>query len=191
MAIEDIFRALEEQADAECKDVLDNAKAQAEAILAEAREEAETIHRRRMEQAEVAVKSKTMQMTNAARLENRRKTAAVKERAIAGVFDGAAEKLAKYRDDPAYAGTFQALLDEALAGVSGPVDVMVDPKDRQLAESVLKTAGLTYEVKDSETSGGVAVVAGEGRIFRRNTFEDRLAKVRQRSQAMVSEILFS
>ncbi len=49
MAIEDIFRALEEQADAECKEVLDNAKVQADAILAEAREEAEAIRRRRLE----------------------------------------------------------------------------------------------------------------------------------------------
>jgi V/A-type H+/Na+-transporting ATPase subunit E len=191
MAIEDIFRALEEQADAECKTVLDNAKAQADAIMAEAREEAEAIRRRRREQVEATVKSRTMQMVNAAKLENRRKTAAVKEAAIEGVFDGAAAQLAKSRKDAGYARTFNALLEEALEGVTGHVEVRVDPGDRALAEPVLNAAGLSFELQDVPTSGGVVVVAGEGRIYRRNTFEDRLGKVRQRSQAMVSEILFS
>ncbi len=191
MAIEDIFRALEEQADAECKEVLDNAKAQADAILAEAREEAEALRRKRLEQAEAAVKSKTMQMLNAAKLENRRKTAALKEQAIGSVFDEAAGKLAKSRDDTAYADTFRELLEEALAGVTGGVEVLVDPRDKALAESLLTSMGIAYEIKDVQTSGGVSIVASEGRIFRRNTFEDRMAKVRQRSQATVSEILFS
>lgn len=191
MAIEDIFRALEEQADAECRSVLDNAKAQADAILAEAREEAEAIRRRRLEQAEATVRSKTMRMVNAAKLENRRKTAALKEQAIGGVFDGAADRLGGVRNDPSYPDMFRGLLEEALSGMTGKVEVMVDPKDRALAEPALKSAGVEYELKDVPTSGGCVVVAGEGRIYRRNTFEDRLDKVRQRSQAMVSEILFS
>lgn len=191
MAIQDIFRALEEQADAECQSVLDNAKTQADAIMAEAREEAEAIRQRRLERAEAAVRSKTMQMVNAARLDNRRKTAAIKEQAIADVFDAAAEKLSKYRDGGAYAQTFGALLDEALAGVDGSVEVSVDPRDRAMADAALQQSGVVYELKEADASGGVIVIARDGRIYRRNTFEDRLAKVRQRSQAAVSEILFS
>lgn len=191
MAIEDIFRALEEQADAECQSVLDNAKTQADAIMAEAREEAEAIRQRRLERAEAAVRSKTMQMVNAAKLENRRKTAAIKEQAIGDVFDAAGGRLAQYRGDAGYAQTFRALLDEAFTGVTGDVEVEVDARDRATAEDVLKGAGVGYTITETDISGGVAVIAGGGRIFRRNTFEDRLAKVRQRSQATVSEILFS
>ena len=43
MAIEDIFRALEEQADRDCRDILDGAKATAKSIDADAKAEAETI----------------------------------------------------------------------------------------------------------------------------------------------------
>lgn len=191
MAIEDIFRALEEQADAECQSVLDNAKSQADAIMAEAREEADGIRQRRLERAEAAVRSKTMQMVNAAKLENRRKTAAIKEQAIGDVFDAAAERLAKYRDASGYQQTFKGLLEEALVGVDGDVEVEVDARDREMAEAVLKEAGVPFSVIETQSAGGVAVVAGGGRIYRRNTFSDRLAKVRQRSQATVSEILFS
>lgn len=191
MAIEDIFRALEEQADAECKTVLDNAKAQADAILAEAREEADAIKRRRLEQVESAVQNKMRQALNAAKLENRRKTAAIKEAAIDDVFDGASAELGKLREGGTYQETLRALLEEALEGVTGPVEVLVDARDQELAEPLLKSAGVSYEINPTETSGGIVVVAGDGRIYRRNTFEDRLGKLRQRSQASVSEILFS
>lgn len=191
MAIEDIFRALEEQADAECRDILDNAKAQAAAVMAEAKEEAAAIKRRYLEQAEASVKSKTMQMVNAAKLENRRRTAALKEQAIGAVFDNAGQKLGKLRGDAAYPAVFRGLLDEALSGVTGDVEIHCAPSDRALAEEALGSSGLTYEFKDLDTSGGVVVVYGDGRIYRRNTLEDRLGKVRQRSQATVSDILFS
>lgn len=191
MAIEDIFRALEEQADAECKTVLDNAKAQADAIIAEARDEADAMKRKRLEQVEAAVHGKMRQQVNAAKLENRRKTAAIKETAIRDVFDGAGGELGKLRGGAGYEATFRSLLEEALEGVSGPIEVQCDTADAALAESLLKGTGLAYEIRPIETSGGAVVVAGEGRIYRRNTFEDRLDKLRQRSQASVSEILFS
>jgi vacuolar-type H+-ATPase subunit E/Vma4 len=191
MAIEDIFRALEGQADEECKAILDNAKAQADSILEEAREEADGIRQRHLEQAEASVKHKTMQMVNAAKLDNRRKIAALKEQAIADVFEGAGEVLSKMRGDATYPDVFRRLLDEALAGMTGKVEVQVDAKDRALAEAAMKASGLSYEILETPSAGGVTILAGEGRIFRRNTFEDRLAKLRQRSQASVSEILFS
>ena len=76
-----------------------------------------------------------MQMVNAAKLENRRKTAASKRTPSASVFDAAAEKLAKYRDDAGYSQTFRSLLDEAARRCDGSVEVVVDPRDRALAEA--------------------------------------------------------
>jgi vacuolar-type H+-ATPase subunit E/Vma4 len=76
--------------------------------------------------------------------------------------------------------------------VSGEMVVLVDPADEELARRVLADTGVDAEVRgELSTSGGVAVLTGNGRIMRRNTLEDRLDKVRHSIQSEVAEILFS
>ena len=192
MAIEDIFRALEEQADRDCRDILDGAKATAKSIDADAKAEAETIKADKLAVADAAVRTKVGQVVNAAKLANMKEMAAAKDRGIAAVYDGAAGKLAGLRSTPGYAQLFKALAEESLAGVaSNDVVVKVDPADKALAESTLKELGITATVDASlSTVGGLVVLTSGGRIRRRNTLEDRLDKVRSTRQAEVAEILF-
>jgi vacuolar-type H+-ATPase subunit E/Vma4 len=191
MALQDIIRALEEQADAEYREVLEDAKLQAKSITTEAKEEAGRIRQRKVDQAEAGVKTKAAQLENSARLQNRRDVAALKDRGIGEVFDGALKALDKVRDGKGYEALFAALAQEALAGVEGHADVEVDPRDAKLAESVLGGMGVDFTLKpELKTAGGVVVVAGDGRIFRRNTLEDRLEKVRKIAQSQTAEILF-
>ncbi|MBW6467901.1 MAG: V-type ATP synthase subunit E [Coriobacteriia bacterium] len=192
MALEDIFRALDEQADKECEDILATARAQAEAILADAEEQAAGICSACVEHTESAMQRKTAKQTNAARLEGKKKVASVKEAAVSDAFEKSAERLASIRTRDTYPGIFKSLVSEAFAGVSGDMVLLVDPSDEALARQALDELGVDAEVRtELSTSGGVAVLTGNGRIMRRNTLEDRLDKVRNFIQSDVAEILFS
>lgn len=192
MALEDIFRALEEQATNDIAQVIADAEAHAQAILEEAEASAATVRAARVQDAERQARARSMQGLNAARLEARKRQAGVKERAIADVFDRALERLGTVRSDSAYREVFTRLAEEALAGVSGDVVVLVDPADVSLAEQVISSLGVQATVKpDITTSGGLVVVTGGGAISRRNTFESRLEKLKSSAQAQVAEMVFA
>jgi len=191
MAIEDIFRALEEQADRDCREILDSAKATAKSVEADAKAEAESIKSAKVEAADAAVRTKAGQIVNAAKLENMKELAAGKDRGIEAVYAGALAALGDLRGKAAYPKLFRALAEEALAGLGTDVVVLTDPTDASLAESTLRELGIVAAVEPSiSTAGGLVVLTGGGRIRRRNTFEDRLGKVRTTRQAEVAEILF-
>ncbi len=192
MALEDIFRALDEQAQKECEDILSAARAQADAIAEDAADQAGGICTECVDQTDTAVRLKAAKTTNAAKLEGKKSVAAVKETAMDAAFDKAGARLASIRGTDAYAGILEMLTAEAAAGVTGEMAVLVDPADEALAKQVVAGLGIQAEVRpELSTSGGVVVVTGNGRIVRRNTFEDRLEKVKQTVQSEVAEILFS
>jgi vacuolar-type H+-ATPase subunit E/Vma4 len=190
MAIEDIFRALEEQADAECSEILRVAEAQAASLKEEARREADRIKAQKLAVVEDVVKAKAGKTLNAARLEKRKALAAVRDRAVDGVFDDALVKLGKMRGTGEYERVFAALAGEALGGMTGECEILVDPADIALAEKASASLGVGCTVKaGASTKGGLVATMHGGRITRRNTFESRLAKVRTLAQARVAEIL--
>lgn len=192
MALEDIFRALDEQADKDVEDILATARAQSEAIEADAEEQAEAVRSAAVERTEAAMRLKAAKQINAARLEGKKGMASVKEAAVSDAFDKAADTLKSVRNRPDYPAIFEALVREAIAGVSGEKVLLVDPADESLARQVLDKLGVDAEVRaELSASGGVAVLSGNGRIMRRNTFDDRLDKVRHSIQSEVAEILFS
>lgn len=192
MALDDIFTALEEQAEVECTEILESAREQVSVIAEEAAEEAATIRNRRVENAERAATAITGQQLNAARLEAKKRVASVKEAAVRDVYDLARADLSKVRGAAGYEALFRDLAAEAIEGVSGQIEVLVDPADVKLAESVLPGLAPGTVVRgEIATTGGLVVVFQEGRIMRRNTLEDRLEKSRRWTQAHVAEMLFA
>lgn len=193
MAIEDIFRALEEQADEEVEEILRVAKAQAASIEAEGREEAARITESRVGTAEEAVRARANKAVNAARLEARRALASVREAAVDRVFTDAAAQLAATRGSAEYVAVFAALAEEALTGVEGECEMHVVPGDAELAAKVVASLGAQacVVVPTLESIGGLTVTYDGGRVVRQNTFESRLAKVRGLASARVAEVLTS
>lgn len=192
MAIEDIFRALEEQADAEVNEILRIAQVQADAVLQEARDEADRIVSARVHTAEESVKAKSAKGVNAARMQARRDLAAVRDAAVERVFGLAAEKLAALHGTAAYEPVFKALVTEAVAGIDGAFELLVSPGDAALAQKVVSELDIECTVSPTlESTGGVVVAYDGGRVVRQNTFESRLAKVRGLAQAKVAEVLTS
>ena len=191
MAIEDIFRALEEQADRDCREILDGAKAQAKGIETDAKAEADKIKADKLAAADAAVRVKVGQTLNSAKLANKKDIAAAKDAGIEAVYADALNELAKVRGSKGYEDLFKSLAEEAAAGLAGDVSLLVDPSDADLAKRTLGALGLSGSVDASgSTVGGVTAVTEGERVFRRNTFEDRLRKVRKTRQAEVAEILF-
>jgi len=192
MALEDIFRALEDQAQQECELILQVARDQAQAIAEDAADQAETIRANRVEEAERTTRHKASQSVNSARLESKKRVAAVKEAGVSVAFDDALKSMGSLRTTSGYPAIFKALVEEAVSGLEGEMEVWVDPADEALAKSTLADLGLTASVRpEIKTSGGVVMTISDGRIMRRNTIEDRLEKVRLMAQADVAEILFS
>jgi vacuolar-type H+-ATPase subunit E/Vma4 len=191
MAIEDILKALDDQADAESAAVIDEAHEHAKLIVDEGEREAQSIHDGFHRQAERVAGSEAAKLVNAARLEAKMIVSSVKGDAVTAVFDAAKAKLSSVRDS-GYESLFAQLAAEAFAGVSGEVTVFAAPADAQLAERAAAAAGVAATVDPTlETAGGLIVEANGGRVVRRNTLEDRLERSRQLIQADVATVLFS
>jgi vacuolar-type H+-ATPase subunit E/Vma4 len=192
MAIEDILRALDDQAQADSEAVLEEAREHAKLIVEEGKREAQQIHDRFTRQAESVSNAAAAKKVNAARLESKMIVSSVKGDAVVSVFDSALGKLDELRSSGAYEPLFMALAKEAFAGLDGAVTVVVAAPDAALASKAAEAAGLTATVDPTmTTAGGLVVEAYDGRIVRRNTLEDRLERTRQMLQADVAKVLFS
>src|SRR5574340_1164164 len=146
MAIEDIFKALEEQCDDEVNQILHLATVQSDAVEREAREEADRITKARISAAEEAVRVKAAKAENAARLQVRRDLAAVRENAVDAVFAEASERLAAMRGTAAYERVFADLAKEALQGVDEECEIQVGSADAALAKKIAGGAGVKCSV---------------------------------------------
>jgi len=171
---------------------LKTAGAQADSIIGEAAEQEKAICAQHIEAAGQNMRVAASKKRNAARVAAQKRLAVTKEAAITRVFEAAASELSLIRQADGYETLFKVLLEEALDGASGVPTILVDPRDRELAQTIVDASGRGGEVRpEITTDGGVMVVFGDGRILRRNTLEDRLQKAKQQAQATVVEILFS
>jgi len=192
MAIEDIFRALEEQADSEVNHILHVATVQADAVEHEARDEAERITGAKIEAADVAVRAKATKAVNAARLQVKRDLAEVRDNTVDAAFKEATERLAAMRGTAEYERVFMALAREATAGIEGECVIEVAPADESLAKKVASELGVAATVSPTlEAIGGLVTSTHDGRVVHRNTFESRLVKARSIAGAKVAEVLTS
>ena len=191
MAIDDILRALDDQAQADCEETVGEAREHAKLILEEAERQAQQVHETFVRQVERAASAEASKKVNAARLEAKMTVSTVKGDGVTSVFDSARNQLASVRN-VGYDGLFTALAAEALSGVSGPVTVRTAPADTALAENALAGLGIAADVVgDLDTAGGLVVETGGGKIVRRNTLESRLDRASQFVRADVARVLFS
>jgi vacuolar-type H+-ATPase subunit E/Vma4 len=191
MAIEDIIKALDDQAQADCDAVVAEAHEHAKLILDDAQHSAEAIHENFARQVERIAKSGASKIVNAARLEAKMEVSSAKGDGVASVFESARGKLTSLRSGD-YDRLFDALAAEALAESGGDITIHVVDTDVERAKRAAAANGVAGEVVgDLDAVGGIVVEAFGGRVIRRNTFEDRLDRVSQIVQADVARVLFS
>ncbi len=192
MAIEDILKALDDQAHSECDQILAEADAEAKAIVDEAKVQAERIRTQRMDRVKQVAEPKAQQLVNAARLSNRRELESARMQAVDSVFEDAKQRLVALKQDPGrYEPVMRSLLKEASVNSNGDSAVLIDPADEELVRRLMTDMALTCSVQTVATPyGGVTLTSHEGKIARRNTLDDRLELVRSSSRAAVAEMLF-
>lgn len=192
MAVEDIFRALDKQADEDCAAMLAHARAQSEKIIEEAKEQAAAMRTEKLAQVEREVNLERNKRLNQARLDGKKRASAERERLIQEVFVTAEQKVSKVRERADYQPVLERLLSEALSGVDAADAVVhADPRDEAAVKKAMAAlapnAGLSL---DMNTTGGVKVTMADGKVQRVNTIESRLAKARRVVKWNVAAALF-
>lgn len=192
MAIEDIFRALDKQAEEDCQALLSHARAQAERIIEDAETEAEGIVEERVKKVQKDLEVLKNQRLNSARLDGKKRASAERERLVQEAFEQADGRVAKIRERKDYEQIFARLLSEALEGVGHQSTVVhVDPRDADLARDAIEQMKLDAELStDLDTVAGVRITMAEGKVARQNTLESRLAKARRIMKSDAAAALF-
>ena len=187
MAIEDIFRALEEQADAECTEMLRHRRGAGRRRSSMRRARRRSASRQQKIDGCRGTRSgsRRRKTINAARLENSETLAAVREqRGRRCLRRARSSGSARCGASAEYERVFRALAEEAFAGVDGRVSsVQVDPADAAAGDEGRCRAGRPATRRDADARHGRRRSSSStvgGRVTRRNTFEDRLDKVRTR-----------
>lgn len=191
MAIEDILKTLDEQAQEDCDAVLGEAREHAALILDDAQRSAREVHEGFARQVERVARADAARAINAARLEAKMKVSSARGDGVSSVFETAKSQLRNVRG-AGYDDLFARLAAEAFEGLEGAVVVRVAPDDAERARSAAVVAGLSADIDPTlDAAGGLVVEAHGGRVIKRNTLEDRLDRASQFMQADVAKVLFS
>ena len=189
MALEDIFRALEEEAEGEATRVRTEAQTEADRILAAAEEQAESYRIARIERAEAGLSSKTTRAVAAAGTQVRRQVASARDKQIDAVFTEARRRLLEVRESADYDRLLAALIAEGVENLEPPLVVRVAPQDVEVARRAVAAAASVEPAEDIDA--GAVVTGSGGGLVRDNRLTDRLERVRELARARVAELLFS
>ena len=171
MALDDLLRAIEAEADEE-RLLADRERAASAAALVEAaRREAAALQAQLAEAPEGESLAAAERVRAVARLQAAAAVRVAHEEAYASLLDRVREELSVLRGSAAYPGVFRALLNESRAALPDAGELRVDRLDADLA---ISTAGDLRVVAVLDTWGGMELAGDDGRTIR-NTLEERLA----------------
>jgi V/A-type H+/Na+-transporting ATPase subunit E len=186
---------LEKEASAEIEAMLSEARSRASEIVAAAKAEADDTLKQRDYSAKSQSEATLVRARSAAQLEASSLRLRAQQSAIEGVFEGVKGKLSGVMADQAqYGGILEKLLKEALAGMGGVnnvASVVVNSKDKALAEKIAAAVGLTGKVTTSDTVQGGVRLQGNNSISVENTLHGRLDALRDELASAVSGVLFN
>ncbi|MFI7426877.1 hypothetical protein ACIBPB_07805 [Micromonospora sp. NPDC049836] len=171
MALDDLLRAIEAEAD-EQRLLADRATAASAAAIVEAAGlQAAALQAQLAAAPEAESLAAAETVRAAARLQAAAAVRAAREQAYRSLLDRIREKLSGLRGSAAYPAVFRALLDESRAALPDARELRVDPHDADLATSM---AGELRVVAVLDAWGGLELAGDDGRTIR-NTLEERLA----------------
>ena len=194
MALADILRDIEHDADAEIARIRADAEHEAEALLQAARSAAD-VASDEMSEARRAGSDETRQRLVAqAETEATATLREAREDVFARVLARVRERLAGLRSEPTYGSVLRSLVVEALDALPDATTVVADPRDAEAVDSILAEVdpsggrGLLVEPA-LETWGGVEVSATDARVVVRNTLEERLERATGRLRPLVARVV--
>lgn len=129
---------------------------------------------------------------NAARVKAQSSEADARFELYDDFFKAIAQELSLMRNDsPNYGDTLKRLIVDVTSNLPGAV-ISVDRRDEILAKSIAEELGDNFEIKaDIITAGGCIATSSDGRLYRENTFESRLMRVRSEYVSNIWRVLSS
>jgi vacuolar-type H+-ATPase subunit E/Vma4 len=171
MALDDLLRAIEAEADEERLLAEREMAASAAAVVDAARREAPIREAQLAGAPEAESRAAAERVRALARLQAAVAVRVAREEAYVSLLGRVRENLSALRGSAAYPQVFRSLLDESRAALPEAGELRVDPRDAELAASM---AGDLRVAAVLDTSGGLELAGDDGRTIR-NTLEERLA----------------
>jgi V/A-type H+/Na+-transporting ATPase subunit E len=189
MALKDLLSALEADAAAESERLRAEADAEAARIVEKAESEARALeqHAARTDDAdlgrELERRRSEARLAAAARLRDEH------EAGVSSLQAALRRRLDALRGTNGYPAVLRASIEESLAAAPAGSALRVDPRDAQLARTIVRELGARLEVRpELETVGGVELVAEDRRTVR-NTIEERLHNAESQLRVLAAELL--
>jgi V/A-type H+/Na+-transporting ATPase subunit E len=170
MALDDLLRAIETEADADRAHAAEEAAAAAARIVEDARRDADALETELADAGAAEGRAAAARERALARLDAAATIRSAREEAFVSLISGIRAGLAAVRETSAYPELFHALVAESRAALPDAGVLRVDPRDAELAGGV--APGLRIEAT-LDTWGGVELVSDDGRTVR-DTLEERL-----------------
>jgi vacuolar-type H+-ATPase subunit E/Vma4 len=192
LALDDILRALEDNAEDRIEAIKQDAQQRVNEIISEVEREASRTRRLRLKRIEDAIKSECTGIVYSASLKAKNELIKVQEEMVDEAFRLAEERLTEQRSKEEYPKIFELLLDECLEALDGEVVLQVRQDDRALVESLMVNRQAPYRISETplEASGGLVAGSPDGEIVVHNSFESRLSKARETLRLEISNALF-
>ena len=198
------FDALSEatvrKAQQEAEQILERAQRVSERDLKKARDQAERSKNARTEQTKTRLALEKKKIRSRIRLEARKERLMWKEERVEAVFQEALSRLAVMPRDEAYREILKRSVSEGIAVLNKErVRVVLNEKDRSLfdrrfchtlSEDSGRPVALILSEEIHRASGGAIVRTEDDRVAFDNTFEARLARMKDGLRGEVAEGLF-
>jgi len=193
LALEDILRALDDNAEDRIEVIKQDAQQRVNEIISEVEKDASRSRRLRIKKMEDAIKSECTGIVYSASLKAKNELIKAQEETVNEAFRLAEQRLAGLRSNEEYPRVFELLLDECLEVLEGEVVLRVRADDRDLLDKLMANRGAPYSISETplEASGGLFAGSPDGEVIVYNSFESRLTKAKETLRLEISNALFA
>ena len=194
MALEDILRAMEEQAGTEVVRIKTQAENEASAIAAKAEEEAREIKARHLAGSDLLgrLQNERARLLNEAKRVALHRLMATRESLLGEAFGAAEAQLTRLREKPEYPEYLARLTQEVVGELGRELRILVDARDAGLMRRITAQLGVEAEISTGLNSrGGLEATTPDGRIGVVNTVEARLKRAEGYLRREIASLLFA
>jgi vacuolar-type H+-ATPase subunit E/Vma4 len=193
LAIDDILRALEDNAEDHIEAIKQDTQQRVNEIISEVEKEASRTKRLRLKKMEDAIKSECTGIVYSASLKAKNELIKAQEETVNEAFRLAEQRLSDLHSNEEYPKVFELLLEECLEVFNGEVVLRVRPDDKALVDRLMADRQVPYSISETplEASGGLVASSPDGEVVVHNSFESRLSKAKEILRLDISNALFS
>ncbi len=188
MALVEILSALRREGDEEVARITAERDMAVAAVMRSAREQAKQVEATAATARDGARTNEADVMRHRADLHVERRLQEAREAVFQEILGRAKDRLSRYRRDPEYPATLEALLEECLTFLGTIEVVIADQRDAELVESMLSRLDPAQLQPTLECWGGVVAHDGKG-VFVRNTLEARLGRAEADLRRQIGDLV--